>query len=423
MERYNRNGISVSTLRLGHVKCIRQEILHPNEQLDCSVRGTVRLGAFREQHTIPIHVHLEAYTTPIRWLDDNWESYVTGGVDGGVSLTTQAIGNDTGASAYMGIGSIINNTIWAVWPRNYLRVYNEYYKWPEDADATDPVAQTEFARYGLRAVNLPSLWTRWISHDGISDDDLHLDTVAGVGSREKFSLQALAEASARLRVEMSDEYFASDRYREFIESQWNAAGSHEADQVPFSVGMEAGVMGAKNLWATDESGLGAIAAIHEFEVAHDFGVVTCPEHCLLSYFLVVRALPVIEDQANPFATLTDLNYAELTANPALLASERPKEWKERQIVPIQNSATALGYAPAGHMWRLGWNDIGPDVANRNSFLTYDDTLLNAWKYHDDMDRAFRSTQLAHALYAFEFSQQSLSQVPLPGASIMSGASL
>lgn len=420
----DRTGRVLTTGKLGRVKCLRQELLHPMERVHAKVRGRIRLGALREQETLPVHAHIEAYLTPVRWLEPNWISYVTEGVDTAATLTTEAIGNFPGGNDYLGVGALSLDTAWAVWRANYLRVYNEYWKWPEDADATAPATGgTDDEKHGLRAVNLPTQWTRWMSHDDISDDNIYLDTEAGVGSREKFSLQELAKASAELRVEMSEEYFSSSRYREFLQNAWNAAGSREADQVPISVGFEAATMGAQNLWAYDEPGLGAIAGVHQFDVDQDFGVVTAPEHVILSYFLCIRALPVLESAANPFLTLDDVDWAELVGHPSLLANMPPKEWKERQVVAVQGSSNALGYAPAGHQWRVGWDNVGPDVQARNSFLTYDDTVLPNWKYHQDLDRAFRSTQLGHFLINVECGQMSDSQIPVPGASIMAGASL
>ena len=424
MPTYRRSGRNLTTGKLGRVKCLRQEFLLPGERMHCRVDGRIRMGALREQETLPVHVHLEAYLVPVRWLDPNWTDYVTQGPNGNVTLTTQVIPTNVHGLRLLGVGPVGNDVIWQIWSGNYLRVYNEYFKWPQDADSGLPSASdNDGGRYGLRAVNLESWWTRFIDQAGLSDSDFYLDTEAGSGGREKFSVQDLARKSADLRIEMEEEYLTSNRYKEFLNAMWNSAGSNEVDQVPISLGFERGYMGASNLWATDAAGLGTIAGVHEFNVNHDFGVVTAPEHCVLSYFLVLRAPPMLEEQGMPFTAIEDMDWAEITGQADVLANAAPKEWKERQIIPNLEGQNVLGYAPAGHQWRSGWDNVDQDVDERNSFMTMDQSDLPNWRYHQDLDRAFISTQLGHYLCNLEFNQMSSSPIPLPMASVMAGASI
>ena len=421
MEIYDRSGRNLSSLKLGRVKCLRQEILHPGERLDSRVSGRVRLAALREQESLPVHVHLEAFLTPLRWLDDDWTDYLTEGPGTSTSLNT-SVWTQTDFNC-VGVGANAGDTqIWDVWRNNYDRVYNEYFKWPEDADSAIATANSDAHKFGLLAVNLPSWWTRFNAGDGVSDSERELVTSAS-GSREKFDIRDLSELMARFRHETTQDWLSSGRYREFLQAAWDAAGVREVDEVPLTLGYSAGVMSAQNLWATDSDGLGAIAGVYEFDVDHSFGRVSSPEHSILSYFIVVRALPVIEGQSHPHLTMDDRGWAEITGHPQLLASQRPRRWNWDNVLNERGTAHVLGYAPAGQEWRVGWDVVDDVISDRNSFLTMREALgFDSWKYHPaNMDSAFRSTSLGHALCHLFFNQRSHSLIPAPFSSIMTGA--
>ena len=420
MPRYDRTGRNVQTLKIGHVKCLRQELLHPGERINSSVVGRVTLGALREQENLPVHVHIEAFLTPLRWLQDNWNDYLVDGPGTTETLTTSAFPRSRGD--YLGVGTVFkDDVVWDIWEKNYLRVYNEYFKWPESDDATTlAVGDSGVApKYGLKAVNLPAWWTRFISQNTISDSEVEMITSQS-GSREKFDIRDLSEKIARFRHEQEQEWMASGRYKEFIQTAYNAAGVNEVDQVPFSYGYARGEMAAQNLWATDGDNLGNIAGVFEFDVGHSWGSISSPEHAILSYFILLRSLPVLEHQSNPFLTLDDKTWQEIVGHGDLLGRSRPKKWKRKHIVQTIENNTQLGYAPAGQEWRIGWDNIDDDIEKRDSFLTMDRTALDNWNQHPDVDRAFRSTSLGHALINCKFSQPTQSIIPLPMSSVMTG---
>ena len=416
MPRYNRSGRNVQTIALGKVMCLRQELMHPGEIIDSSVQGRVRLAAMREQEGLPVHVHLEGFVTPLRWLQTNWDTYVKEGPSTSESLGPAA--HPTALGDYLGVGFVVSpDVVWHVFLANYLRVYNEYFKWPEDADSTT-VGKANH-KYGLPAVNLPSRWTRFISQDSISADETELTTVAS-GSREKFDIRDLAEKIARFRHEQEQEWSSSGRYKEFLQTAWGASGVNEVDEVPYSLGYENGTMSAANLWATDADGIGEVAGIYEFDIGHSFGKIFAPEASIVSYFLVIRSLPVLEDQSNPFLALDDKTWAEITGHPGLLAKQRPKKWKERDIQQALDTTTDLGYVPAGQEWRVGWDNVSRDIAVRESFMTMPDSAIDNWKYHPPADQAFRSSSLGQGIVHLYFRQMSNSRIPLPMASVMAG---
>lgn len=416
MPRYDRTGRNLQTLQIGRLKCLRQELLHPGEVINSSVQGKVTLGVLREQESLPINVHFEAFLTPLRWLQDNFPTYITEGPDTSETLTTSSFPRDYGD--YLGVGKVEkNDVVWDIWEKNYLRVYNEYFKWPEDADATSLDQYSQ--KYGLSVINLPAWWNRFISQNTITDDLVEMVTEAS-GSREKFDLRDVSEKMAKFRHYQEQEWNSSGRFKETIQQIWDAAGVNEVDQVPFSYGYAKGNMQAENLYATDGDNLGNVAGVFDFNIGHSFGRITAPEHAILSYFICLRALPILEGQANPFLTLDDKTWAEIVAHGDMLARARPIKWKRKHILQSEDNNTELGYTAAGQHWRIGWDNVDQDIERRESFLTLPSNTIELWKKHPDLQRAFRSLSLGNAFLHAKFNQSSRSIVPLPMASIMTG---
>lgn len=348
----NRGGQILKTGKIGRVNCIRQQLLMPGESIDISMRGTVRLESLRERDSLRINAHLGIFMTPVRWLDDNWTDIIKEGPETDKSISYHQTDDMSrlGIGSYHGDGTV---KVPSFFLNSYLRVYNEWYKWPEDDDITS--VHTD----GAIAVPLQHAWNRC----RYSASPEHTEDYE-VGSGTEFDVRELAEVQGRFRAAMERDVLSYNRYMELIREMYNADGSREVDQVPFKVDeVEIGV-DPRELPATDASGLGQWQSLYDFGIDHQVKNVTCPEHCVVTYMLTLRFAPIIEGR-HPLAN-DRLSWAELVADPDILGSMPPQEVLIADIADF-DSSTSLGYLPAGWQWRSGSDVVGRRVDAANSF--------------------------------------------------------
>lgn len=420
--RYDRSGTRLGVLRLGRVLCIRQELLRPADRYRLSLGGRVRLGALREQEAIPMHCHIEAYVTPLRWLWPGYVDYVLADHSAAVAHPPVHTGNVVGGSGsgdvspdYLGIGDLARQReFYQFYLDNYLRVYNEYYKWPEDDDATEgSLASVPFPHYGLRSVQMEAFDTRMRSNIRDDAEDRFSPTVSsGV------SLTDLVQTSARLRLGQTQEWLTSSRYRETLKEYFGGAGSHEVDQVPISYGGPAGWLTAENIWATDGGSLGTIRAIHEFDIQHSWGRVSVPEHSVLSVMMTVRPQRLLQHMVSPHASSRSRSRAEILGLDPLLEVEEPRQWDAGDFV--NGGSGVVGKAPAGHEWRTGWDMVDREISRRS--FTTGELRLATHPYCPDYE-GFVSASLGQGIFRVNFGLQVDSDIHAPMASVMTGASL
>ena len=344
----------------------------------------------RERDALRIHAHLAHFMTPVRWLWSQWPDYVK---EGPTTQLTPPTG--THIPGDLGLGGNIPTTIQEYWVDSLLRIYNEWYKWPEDADAVS--GET------LKAVNLEHSWTR--CRDKFEPED---DSNKKVDSATDFSIAQLAEVQARYQGAMRREVLSFNRYQEVLQDIWNSDGSREVDQVPVMVAQSEVGVNPRSMPAQDAAGLGQWASIYNFGVNDQF-TLTAPEHVILTSMLTVRFAPIAEERhplANP-----RLSWAETVGDPYMLSAMQPQLVEIRDCLDSESNE-GLGYLPAGWQWRCQNNDIGVLIDARDSF-PYMKNPTNAQEARDATLRtsAFRSQALQDYVADLYFNYQSTSLIP------------
>ena len=278
------------------------------------------------------------------------------------------------------------------------------------------------------AVNLPMPWTRLQKNDGPQAADRELVTVC-FERLARSSTYAIACRSCRLGISNAIErdWIGHDRYIELLKELWNAGGaSREVDQVPIKIGTAMLGVDPFTVYANDAAGLGSVMSLYEFDVNHSFGTISFPEHMILTYILVLRFDPVAEDEQNPLSQVADMEWHDIVGDPGMLASERPRNVKRRELADT-SSSTALGYLPAGWQWRSRWNHVGTRVDARNTYPVLKTISLSttAAKLRDatQINPAFRSTALGDYSVNLVFDEMSDSPIPGPKSSLYAGAPL
>lgn len=422
MPQYDRSGRSLTGIKAGRWKCLRQQLMHTGERMQPGVVGEVRFGALREQIQIPLHCTYLFVWTPMRYLWNGWVQYVKDGYDGTTSPPTEQLN----IHECLGIGGsgAGNLTIYKFWRQNYLRIYNWHMKWPTDSDATTiQNAGLDARKYGLKAVQLEHALSRAMK-DTLTAADYTI-TTAQSGSREKFTLRDIALLQGRLRTETDRMWFGENRYREILQRIWDVSGVHDAEEVPTVIHDERRMMTGEDLWATDGDSLGQVAGIMQWPVNHWLPFpFTAPEGGILSEWICVRAEPIFSSQHTPFMRPlgSDHDYATLTADEEILGKMAPQDLLGTRYDAHGSNSDNFGKVPAGQHWRTGWDNIATEITERESYPLWDRDSGRSTKYHyaHSIDDAFISQHLGNAIVNVRHVQLSDSKVPLPMQSVMAG---
>mgnify|MGYP000529240858 CR=1 FL=1 len=406
---HDRGGQTIKSGKIGRVNCIRQQIMLPGETANISMKGSVKLESLRERDTLRINAHLAVFSTPLRWLWSGFPDYLK---DGPAGVATPPLIGSLQSLDSLGIGSYAATPLADVpefWRDAYLRVYNEWYKWPEDADATTVNDD------GNTAVPLQHVWNR--GRYTVDPSDAADYTVS---SGTDFDVRNLAAIQARFRSAMERDVLSYNRYMELVREMYGADGSREVDQVPRMVDqIEVGVT-PREMPATDGASLGQWQSLVDFDIDHQLSNVVCPEHCVLTYMLTVRFAPIIEGRA-PLSRLPD-TWAEFVGDPEMLASMAPVDLEQRDVCTTFSSTT-LGFVPAGWHWRGGHDVVGQAVDVRDSF-PYMDIPTSATNAKDAtrIKPAFRSQSLGDYMADVYVSEKTRSPIGGSLESYFSGMS-
>ena len=409
MSKVQRGGLTLKTGKIGRVNCIRQQLLMPGERMNIGLSGTVRLEALRERDVMRINAHLGIFMTPLRWLVSNYPDYVKDGPDTVETIPT--VSSEDNWAKY-GIGSYqaaAPGQFHQFWQDAYNKVYNEWYKWPEDADGTGSINQD-----GRKAVPLSKAWSR--CRYSTTPDDSGDYTVS---STSNFDVRDLAEIQARFRDAMKRDVLSYKRWLELIDQVYKGDGSREVDQVPLMIDQVDVGVNPREMPATDGASLGTWQSLYDFGVNHGVSGVVAPEHCVLTYMLTVRFASVTE-ACHPLAVGNRLDWHEFTADPEFLSAAQPVEVQKRDLFQ-SNSSTVLGFLPAGWQWRCDHDVIGKRIDDRDSFpyMLVPDTQAEC-KDATRIKNAFRSAALGDYLADIFISEDSYQPIGDSMDSYMSG---
>jgi len=400
-----RGGIVLKTGKIGRTNVLRQQLVAPGEVIDTQINGSVKLEALRERESLRINAHLGCFLTPVRWLATNFPTYVREGPDTAETIPTITANNidSFGLGAY----SAALVSIPRFWQDAVLRIYNEWYKWPEDADVT------AWGIDGLPAVPLDKAWSRCrynIDPDDANDYD--------VASATDFDVRTLAETQAKFRSAMERDVLSYNRYMELVKEMFGADGTREVDQVPMMVDQTSLGVNPREMPATDAAGLGDWQSIYDFGVDHKIKKITASEHSVLTYILTIRFAPVIESR-NPLS-VGGIDWVDMVGDPEILRSMRPQEVQVKDIA-TSTSTTSLGYLAAGWRWRQGWDVVGNRIDSANSFPMMNEPTSQAnAKDATRVKDAFRSSALGDYIVDLNFSERSKNRMGSPLESYFSG---
>lgn len=408
MSRVKRGGLTLKTGKIGRVNCLRQQMMMPGERMNIRLNGSCRLESLRERDVLRINAHLGVFMTPLRWL---WPEFPDFLKEGPTTAITPPIIAGLVDWAKFGVGSaddIANVDMYKFYQDSYLRVYNEWYKWPEFTDAGAVLDD------GLQAVPLSKPWSRCRLDASPSDSQAYNIDVSGA----TMDVRALAEKQAQFRSAMKRDVFSYNRWMELISETYKGNGSREVDQIPIMIDQIDVGVNPREIPATDGASLGQWQSLFDFSIDHKIKGVTAPEHCILTYMLTVRFAPVTES-LHPLAQNL-LGWHELTADPEFLSAAQPREVTVNELFHT-NATDSLGFLPAGWQWRCDHDIIGRRIDERDSFpMSLPPTNSASAKDATRITDAFRSQALGDYLVDVFISEDSTQPIGDSMDSYMSG---
>lgn len=416
--KYDRGGKSLKVGDIGKLSVLRQHLMLPGERLNTSLRGNVRLSGLRQQTSVYLHAQIEAFAAPLRWYYSDFPEYLKEGLSTAKTIPTLtgAWTTDIRATSGIGIGKpTFDIAKW--WAQHPINVWNEWYRWPEDAKlSVDTPLISFFADHGQACVNLPSALTR--IHDAPSFDtsEYRVPSVALLDVRD------LAQYQARFNQAAVTDWTSQERYLAFMKDVYGAKGTNEVDKVPIRLnkGASLSVM-PRDMYATDGPSLGELMSINNFQVNHSWGNFIAPEHMIVCYMMLLRFAPIADDNVSPMAYPGTHTYSLMQGDPIVMAAEKPVAVTSREV--DDGDGTAVGFLPHGWQWREGFSHVDFTVAAVENFPLLDANPLTAAGFRDAsaINPAFRSTALRHWFADLDFVCNVDSRVPAAGVSIVAGS--
>lgn len=395
MTQSNRGGQVLKTGKIGRVNCLRQQLMMPGETINARLAGNIKLEALRERDSLRINAHLATFLTPIRWLWPEFPDYLKEGP--GTAITPPSTNRSDFAALGVGAYNNTGSQLLDIYEDAVLRIYNEWYKWPEDAD------NNNWGTDGEVACPLSCTWSRVRNDATPGDPDDY--TQASVAD---FDVRDLAQIQGRFKSAMKRDVLSFNRYMELVGEMYGADGSREVDQVPMMIDSTEVGVNPRELPATDGASLGQWQSYFDFNVDHAIRGITAPEHCMLTYMLTVRFAPIVEERAP--LTRNDIPWASFVGDPDILSQSMPEAVNFNQVL-LPGSPTQMGYLPAGWQWRAGFNVVGDRIDQRDSFPYMNNpgnnsNLRDATRIKD----AFRSQSLGDYVVDVYFTENSHSRI-------------
>lgn len=425
---YSRGGMTFKEGYIGRLNVLRQTEVLPGEPLDVACGGVISLASQRERESGYVHARIDTFVQPKRWLYPEWPDYIKEGPATTKVIPTYTASADAGdgtrspSLSDLGIGGRVEGAVVAKWYYDaVLRIYNEWYKWPEDPDETQ-IPVTPFV--GLKLQNLPHYFTRLQQYDGLQAADYQL-TTAEAGSRESIDVRDLAQLQARFSQAVDREWIGHNRYIELLREIYNAQGDREVDKVPMRVSQAEVGVNPQSRYATDGPSLGQAMSLYDFPVSHDVGTIVMPEHAIVTTCLAVRFAPIAENEVNPVAVVTGKTWEELVGHPEMLGAQQPRPVTVQKMTGT-GAMDTLGYLPSGWEWRARWDCVGsaPDLRNSFPFIKNLETATSASGLRDatNIGEPFRSVALGHYLVNVMWQEDSFSSPVMgPRSSLYAGS--
>jgi len=409
---YDLNGLHSIAGNIGRLQTVGTIPVLPGDGLGFNFTGVIRLSPLKRGLVMDSRCDLCAFYVPHDQIYDNFEDFITEGIDGTETLETVTLPLET---SYL--GSRMTGVVPKWLTEGYNRIWNEYYRPPNGVDPISGVLTNPQDRlYGKTCARLPNVWSTGINNRTDASDR---DVTVTSGT---FSLLDVAQQQARLKTELDREFYMQ-RYRDIISASGGKI-SPDVDDRPRMLNQKTFWSSGYDVDGTDVTTLGQ----HSGRVSQPFSFPlprwNVPRHGVIFIMALIRFPSVQKDERHFLVSNPSPSYAELAGDYDILEKMPPHEAKPSDFF-LNGSPNSLGEIPYGNWYRFGNNFTHRDFIEVQGFPFEDQQpnslsealLINS----DDYANVFATTALGHFHIIAMSNADVLRRIPDARKSVYAGA--
>ena len=432
---YDLSHYSFMSGKIGRLMTLSVIPVVAGDSMGINLAGAIRLSPLRRDLALDAMVDLFGFYVPHRHVyGDDWISFIQGGHDENVTLTSIPVGGTP--PQYLGYNNLTGNVpAWLI--HGYNMIWNRYFRVPNGQVAELPLAndasslqQTveglNFGQLCARLKTLPTTGHRVVNsgtQETDNPDNIYSATVQGATAR--IDLAELDRQRGRHKTELERHWFGR-RYTDILERVYGGYASSDADQRPTLLMRESQWLSGYDVDGSADANLGQYAgkaaSVMDMNIPGKF----FPEHGALWLMALVRFPTIFEKEVHYLVRRNDPTYPEIAGDPDIIANRQPHTLFRQNLFTgvASTDTTSLGYHPFGQWYRYHPSVIHNrfDELSGFPFIPYVPANHTAAQYHQggDYDRVFATSQLGHWRSQFRVNAMVKRVVPGPLSSIYTG---
>lgn len=377
--------------RVGQIQCLDVIPVAAGDSIGGRIAGVVRLSPLRRPLTLESRLSLYLFYVPHRHVyGEKWRSFLQGGIDESIDLTTRTVGQ-AGIGCIPGLASSGTYPAWTIDPINMI--WNRYFRDPRDStelvvsaipgSASVKKTTADLVReYGYPACHLPHIANTG-NRDAVADADQTM-TLSVESNATKFTLPSLDQLRARYNTEEERSWFAR-RYVDILRNTWGTTVNLDADQRPELFLEHHTRLGGYDVDGTSDENLGTYLGKAFAQVQAPIRRKFFPEHGSVWLLALLRFPPLYDSERHYLQAASQPTYAEIAQDPRIDRSIPPVELHYDDLFSDGSNSASAGRHPWGQWHRTHPHRVHrryPDLSGFPLLSTpssYDHALYD-WSY-------------------------------------------
>lgn len=353
---------------VGRLTTCQIEPVLPGDGFSLDFVGAVKMSPLTRNLVFDARVDICTFFTPMRFIYDNWVTFIEEGVDTSETLGTEQ-NNGTYPTSCLGTAlpaGINNLPLWLTEP--YRMVWSHYFRPPTTVAVRNLSNKplngwgADECAYGFGVGQLKHIWTA-TSENTVDSSDYN------VASATNVSLLAIDQQRGRLRSEQEREFF-NMRYRDIIKDM--GGKTHEsADERPRLLGKTTFWTSGYDRDATDGANLGDFVGRVEQPFRHSIPRFYVPEHGVINTVAVLRYPPIHTKEQHYLINTSSPSYKEIAGDWDIVVNEPPHQVQPADFFMSSGSTNDLGDIPYAQWYRVSPHNVHEDFETKGGYPTID----------------------------------------------------